>query len=185
MTPALPPEGVVLFGMRGSGKSSVARRLSELTGRSCVDTDDLIERSAGRPVSEIFQHDGEPRFRELECDAVADAASSPGRIVSVGGGAVLRDDNRRLLKAAGPCVWLCASPEVLWQRIHADAGSPARRPPLTSLGGLEELRALLIAREPVYRDLADITVDTAGRGVDDVAMIVLEAWQSWRRSARA
>ncbi|MCG3128137.1 MAG: Shikimate kinase 2 [Phycisphaerae bacterium] len=171
--------------MRGSGKSSVARSLSALTGRASADTDDLIERATGRTVSDIFARDGEPRFRDLERSAVADAAAHPGWIVSVGGGAVLHTDNRRLLKTVGPCVWLHAAPEFLWDRIRTDAASPGRRPALTALQGLDELRELLHVREPVYRDFADFTVDTAGRSVDDVAMIVLQAWQSWPRSAPA
>jgi shikimate kinase len=163
---------LVLVGLMGAGKTTVGRRCSELLGRDFVDTDELVEASAGMTVAEIFEHDGEARFRELERVAVADVCASPAPIViACGGGAVLDPGSRRLLRDCGLVVWLRASAAELGARV----GTAPDRPLLGGAPGatlaLERLAAL---RAPAYEAAAHVVVDTEGRTVDDVADAVLK-----------
>jgi shikimate kinase len=88
---------------------------------------------------------------------------------------ILRPENRAILRT-GFVAWLTAAPDVLWHRIHADATTAPRRPNLTAAGGLEEVVRLLAVREPLYRDVADVTVPTEGKSPDAVAADILQAW---------
>src|SRR5207247_5937643 len=101
------------------------RRCAMALGRPFVDTDELVEASAGATVDEIFARDGEPAFRALERDAIADVAASPAALViACGGGAVLDGENRRRLRAAGCVVWLRAAPGELAGRVGEGSGRP-------------------------------------------------------------
>lgn len=164
---------VVLIGPRGSGKSSVGRMLAERLGWPLADTDREIELAVGAAVREIFAQRGESGFRALERDAIARLAHVRSHVISVGGGAVLKPDNRRALRAAGVVVWLTATPEELLRRIEADAASAATRPALTAYSGLDEIRHLLAAREPLYAEIATLRVATGGRSVAEVVETVL------------
>ena len=158
--PAGGPE-LLLVGMMGAGKSTVARLLADRLGWPVVDTDEIIEGWAGASVAEIFDHDGEAVFRAAEAKAIAELeqAEEP-LVVSVGGGAVVSDANRRALRAAGTVVWLRARPSTLAARV----GSGGSRP-LLSRGGTDAGRACAPGLRP--RDLlpgaADLVVD-----VDDI-----------------
>jgi shikimate kinase len=168
---------LVLIGLMGAGKTTVGRRCAELLGRDFVDTDALVEANTGLTVAEIFERDGEARFRELERAAVADACASPiPLVIACGGGAVLDPDSRRALRAAGLVVWLQASPAVLGERV----GSTADRPLLGGTNGatttLERLASL---RAPAYEAAATVTVDTDDRTVDEVAAAVIEELHAW------
>jgi shikimate kinase len=158
---------VVLTGFMATGKTVVGKRLARLLGRPFVDTDGLVEGSAGRTVKEIFASDGEPRFRALERDAVEKACGMPDAVIATGGGALLDAENRRRLAAAGPIVCLTASPE----HILARTGNGATRPLLASASGREErlarIRALLDERASGYA-VATHCVDTSGLDVDEV-----------------
>jgi shikimate kinase len=158
---------VILTGFMATGKTEVGRRLARVLGRPFVDIDGLIEAAAGKKVVKIFADEGEPRFRELERTAVAEACQVPDAIVATGGGTLLDLDNRRRLAAAGPIVCLSAPPEDIARRV----GKGTSRPLLASRNGsndkLARIRALLAERAPVYA-LATHTVDTAGLGVDQV-----------------
>lgn len=103
---ALDVQNIVLVGMPGCGKTTVAEELSKLTGRKAVDTDSLVEESAGMSVPEIFSQYGEKRFRELEVQAVRSAAKEKGLIIATGGGAVLDPGNVRALKGNGRIYYL-------------------------------------------------------------------------------
>ncbi|MDZ4683640.1 MAG: shikimate kinase [Planctomycetaceae bacterium] len=164
---------VTLIGYRGTGKTSVAPRLAERLGLPWIDADPELERRAGRSIRDIFATDGEPEFRRLERAVLVDLLSQGPRVLAVGGGAVLNPDTRRDFRAAGPVVWLQADAETLAARIAADATSRGRRPNLTAAGGLDEIRTLLAAREPLYRETATLTVDTAGKPMDDIIAEIL------------
>jgi len=110
---------VYLVGMPGSGKSSAGRALAEMLGLPFVDLDDEIERAAGRSIPEIFQEQGEPRFRELEREALERAASGPRCVVACGGGVPLREDNRALMRSTGTVVALDVPVKRLWTRVAA------------------------------------------------------------------
>jgi len=147
-----------LIGYRGSGKSTVAAALAERLHWPWIDADAELERRAGLSIKEIFAREGESGFRQSEADVVQDLAGRDGWIVALGGGAVLRDDNRRTVAGRGKIVWLKASPETLAKRIHADPTTAERRPNLTAQGGLAEIRELVTRRAPLYAAWADLTV---------------------------
>lgn len=160
--------GVVLIGYRGSGKTCVGRIVADRIGWRLVDTDDMVRRDSGMPIAEIFQREGQAGFRSRECDAVRRAVAIPRCVISAGGGVVESAPNGPLLGAYGPVVWLTADAAVLWQRISADAGSSANRPDLAG-GGLAEVRSVLARREPLYRALADVVIETDAMDIDAVA----------------
>ena len=156
---------IVLTGFMGTGKTEVGRRLARLLGRPFVDTDDLVAATAGRPVTEIFAAEGEPRFRALERSAVEQACAVPEAVIATGGGTVLDSENRRRLAGAGPIVCLSARPEDILRRV----GDPADRPLLAGArhDRLGRIRTLLAERAPTYALAAHI-VDTTGLTLDQV-----------------
>ena len=128
--PRRAPRHVVITGFMAAGKTTVARALAALTGRAMVDTDDLIHARTGRTPQQIIDEDGEPRFRELETRALADALSRTDPcVVATGGGAWTLDANRELVARAGCLsVWLDAPFKLCWQRIlGGDAARPLAR----------------------------------------------------------
>lgn len=169
------PRNVLLVGYRGVGKTSVGRALAARLGWRFVDTDIRIEAIAHKTVRAIFMEDGEPAFRRLEHDVIVDLARERQQVVSLGGGAVLSEANRDLLRDAGRCIWLTASPEELFHRLSADPQTHALRPPLTGLTGLAEIEHLLREREPLYAAVAQHAVATSARTVDQVVESVLAA----------
>jgi 3-dehydroquinate synthase len=178
------PLRIVLTGFSGTGKSLVAPLVSERLRWRVIDTDSLVEGAAGKPISDIFEQDGEPRFRELEADAVREACARERAVVSVGGGAVLRPDNRRLLADGGFVVCLEARPETVLLRLSesAPADEPLDRPLLAGPDPISRIRELKARRQAFYA-LADHTVHTDGLTLDLVAEEVVRAWR--RRSVLA
>jgi len=160
---------ITLIGYRGSGKSSVGAALAARLGWSCVDADAVLEERAGRTIREIFASDGEPFFRALECDVLADLLAGDKQVIAAGGGAILNAESRRRMREAGPVVWLKASPELLARRIAGDPTTTERRPNLTSLGTLAEVAEVLEKREPLYRETASLVIETDSL---DIAQIV-------------
>jgi shikimate kinase len=156
--------GVVLVGFMGSGKSVVGRELARRLRADFVDTDERIERAAGKTVPQIFSGEGEPAFREREKAALREALSVPGRVVATGGGAFLAGENRAALSAYGPVVYLEASAETLLARLGEGAG----RPLLQGDDPGAIVRDLLARRAPGYR-MADHRVVTDGLTVEEVA----------------
>jgi shikimate kinase len=170
------PSNIILIGSRCTGKTTTGRRLAELLGWAFADADDRIEAVAGKSIAEIFATEGEPSFRDREAAAIGELCARGGCVIATGGGAVMREANRRLLKANGFVVWLTGSPETLWARIQADPATAARRPNLTAAGGEAEVRNLLAVREPVYREVADFAVATDTLSPEAVASAILTAW---------
>ncbi len=161
---------VSLIGYRGTGKTTVARRLQLAWGApwDWVDADVEVELRAGKSITAIFADQGEAAFRDLEALTLAELSQRNHTIVATGGGVVLREENRACLKRMGPAVWLTSRPETIAARLAADATTADRRPNLTIHGGEEEIRQLLAAREPLYRACADITIATDDQSLDDI-----------------
>ncbi len=171
---------LALIGYRGSGKSAVAQLAALRLGWDWVDADVEIELRAGRSIAAIFADDGEQAFRDLESAVLNDLLKRDRTVLALGGGVVLREENRQRLQSAcqagqAKIVWLKAAPETLWQRILADTSTAARRPNLTVAGGLAEIRQLLSQREPLYKSCADSTIDADGKRLAEVADEVV-AW---------
>jgi shikimate kinase len=159
---------VFLVGFMGAGKSTVGRVVAEKIGRPFVDLDARIEEASGRPVAKVFETQGEPVFRALETEALAALAEEPPSVVACGGGVVVRDANRAMLKSLGYVIFLRVSAGETLARV----GDDGTRPLLSGAGGLLAATALLEARESLYTAVADATIDTAGRSAEEVALRV-------------
>ncbi len=164
-------KNLVLLGMMGAGKSTVAEIVADRLGRPHVDTDSEVERMAGRPIPTIFEQDGEGEFRRLERLAVARVARRYGQVVSVGGGAVLDDGCLKALRSSGVLVELRAPATTLAARLSSQAAS---RPLLAGPDLAARVEELMAVRGPRYARAADHIVDASGAPVD-VAKAVL-AW---------
>lgn len=164
-----------LIGYRGCGKSSVAPLIASRLRWDWLDADESIEARAGCTIREIFARHGEPHFRELERQVMAELLGRQRTVIAAGGGAVLNADTRRLLTAAGPVVWLRASVATLERRINADVTTAARRPALTSRTGPGEIEELLALREPLYRACATLIVDTDDLDATQIAERILHS----------
>jgi len=165
---------LVLIGLRGTGKTTVAAVLAERLGWPWFDADALIEERAGKSIKQIFDDEGEPAFRDWETQVVTELAARPQAVLALGGGAIVRSENRAALARQGRIVWLTASPETLWQRMQADATTAARRPDLSSTGGINEIIATRDARAAVYRECAHLEVETEKKTPSQVADAILE-----------
>jgi len=162
---------VYLVGMPGSGKSTVGPELARRLGVPFVELDADIERAAGKTVPEVFEKDGEARFRELEAGALVDAASRDPSVVSCGGGVVLEPANRITLRATGEVVFLSVPLEVLKARVRP----AAERPLIREEGDLERL---FEQREALYREFAAHVVDGGGT-VEEVAAAIERELLRW------
>jgi len=179
----MPANLILLVGPRGSGKSTVGPVLARLLGWGFADADALVEATAGKSIAAVFAAEGEPGFRDREAAALESLCAQPRLVVATGGGAVLREANRDVMKRCGFVAWLAVPPQLAFERLRADPLTPGRRPNLTAVGGLSELRELTAAREPLYRAVADFTCDTAGRSPDEAADAILTAWTNSRSSS--
>jgi shikimate kinase len=166
---------IVLIGYRGSGKTTVGRRLAERLWQSFVDVDDLIVQRAGRNIRDIFAESGEDGFRELESLALADALGRVDHVVALGGGALVREQNRvHFQSRQHKVVYLRCDPVELHRRITADPTTAVSRPSLTRLAGsVEEIRQLLAAREPVYRLLCTAELDVTSLSPDEAVVRIV------------
>ena len=159
---------ITLVGYRATGKTTLARMLAERLGWDWIDADVEIERRARKNIAQIFAEDGEPAFRDLEADVIQDLCKQENLVLSAGGGAPIRPESRRAMMASGKVVWLKAQPETILARMVGDVTTPQRRPDLTSKSGLEEILHLLAEREPIYREAADIEVDTESKTPEQI-----------------
>lgn len=170
-------EILFLIGLRGSGKSTVGKLLAGRLGVPFHDADLVLEAASGRTIRHIIAAEGEPAFRDLEEQILRDLISRGPAVIATGGGVVLRESNRRQIRAAGKTIWLTADVDTLSARLAADPASADRRPNL-SVGGRAEIEQLSRAREPLYRDCANLIVDTSGRSPEQIAGDILLAWST-------
>lgn len=165
---------VTIIGLMGAGKTKVGRGAAALLDRPFVDTDHLVERTAGMPVSQIFATEGEPAFRARERDAVAAALATDGAVVSVGGGAVRDQINVERMRRAGTVVWLHADPAELAMRLRRSL-LRGDRPLLARGDPVAVLTRLLDERGDAYRAAATAVLRTDGLAVEQ-STEVLAAW---------
>ncbi len=166
---------ITLIGYRGCGKSSVAPLVARSLGWEWFDSDQLIEQQAGCSIRQIFETEGEAGFRRRESQIVEQLLGQSNLVLAAGGGAVLAEVNRRLMRAAGPVVWLQATAETLARRISEDNSSAQRRPSLTGKSVCEEIADVLTMRTPVYQEAATHIIDADQQTPDQIADTVLKA----------
>jgi shikimate kinase len=160
---------ITLIGYRGTGKSTVGRAVAARLRWTCLDADEIVEERAGCTIRSIFAEQGEPAFRALEQETLAELLQGDRLIVAAGGGAVLHPPTRERMRAAGPVIWLQASLETILSRLAVDATTQERRPALTDLSERDEVARLLDVREPLYRETSTMIVGSDGRSPDDIA----------------
>ncbi len=134
---------IVLIGFRGTGKSTVGKLLAKRLVRDFVDSDKYIESSTGKTIKCIFEEDGEEGFRKIEAGTIAELSKVDNKVISAGGGAVLKEENVRNLKDNGFLVLLEATPEIIHNRITQDKKTAQQRPSLTNKTPIDEIKHLI------------------------------------------
>jgi len=161
----LIPGSIFLVGLMGAGKTSVGKLLARRLGKTFQDCDQEIERATGVRIPVIFEIEGEAGFRAREAKMLAELTARRDIVLATGGGAVLSADNRRLLAENGVVVYLRAAAPELWGRTRHDRN----RPLLKSADPQAKLEQLFAERDPLYREVADIIVDTGNQSVGNLA----------------
>jgi shikimate kinase len=160
---------ITLVGMPGGGKSTVGRYLARRLDAPFVDTDATIERRIGCSIRSFFEREGEERFRDLEAGVLSDLLEAGHGVVATGGGIVLRDGNRRLLRDRSICVYLHSTPDELFRRLRHDT----KRPLLQVADPLARLRQMFAERDALYREAAHFVVETGRPSVPTLVNMIL------------
>lgn len=158
---------IVFVGFMGAGKSICGRLLARRLGRCFVETDDMIVAREGRAIPEIFRHEGEERFRQLEAETLELLRLKSGDVIATGGGLPCQEGRMEALRALGTVIWLRGDLQELWHRAQRQG----QRPMLTGRS-FDEIQALYRQREPYYAR-AHFSVDTTGLGPDQVVARLL------------
>jgi shikimate kinase len=168
-----PTTNIYLIGFRCTGKTSVGRALARALDRPFVDADRVLVEEAGATVAEIVERGGWDDFRDREKKVLGRLSSMNGHVIATGGGVVLDAENRAMLRQTGRVVWLRAGVATIRHRMTADHHSEAQRPALTPMGLEAEIRETLAQRDPLYREVADFTVETDRVAIDDIRGIIM------------
>ncbi len=161
---------IFLVGPMGAGKSTIGRRLAAALNREFWDSDKEIERRTGVDIPTIFEFEQEAGFRERERAVIDELTQKQGIVLATGGGAVLREENRARLKKHGVVIYLRTSVDQQLQRTHRDRN----RPLLQTDDPRERLESLMKTRDPLYREVADLIVDTDNNNVRNVVQRILK-----------
>jgi shikimate kinase len=198
---------IVLVGCRGAGKTEVGKIVARKLHLEFLDTDKIVEDAVGKSISEMFHTYGERYFRAAESKVIRSIRSRDNVIIAAGGGAPMRKSNLANLKRGQTVIFYLSAPtETLYKRCRDDSRTLTQRPPLVRLtaNGLAEMGKILKARKPVYRAIADATVDTSSSTPSQVADKIInlikkftlgresgfrgrrkEGVERWRRAKRA
>lgn len=163
-------ENLFFIGFMGAGKTTIGRAVARQLGRQFLDTDQEIETRCGVRIPTIFEVEGEEGFRQRETRMLDELTQRQGIVLATGGGAVLRPENRAMLRARGRVIYLEASLAEVWRRTRRNRN----RPLLQADNPRARIEALYLAREPIYRELAHIIMPAHGGSVAQAAALVLE-----------
>ena len=172
-----PAPNLILVGPMGAGKTSIGRRLAERFGLAFVDVDQAIVDDVGSSIASIFDDIGEAGFREHEKRVLSSLLGHGGQLLSTGGGAVLDADNRQRIRAHGFVVWLRVGVEAQLQRLLRDKS----RPLLQRDDREQVLRDMAVLRDPLYREVTDLTLETDTLSpADATAQLVVRLAAQWQ-----
>ncbi len=161
---------IILIGFMGSGKTEVGRRLAQRLGYGFVDTDAMIEQSAGMRIAEIFASQGEAAFRKMERDLILRQLKALDKaVISTGGGMAIFNNNLPRLKKLGKMICLSARPEIILKRLDGQSDRP-----LINTPNPKEKIEMLLCRRREYYEQADFTVDTSELLADEVVQKILD-----------
>lgn len=160
---------IVLIGFRGTGKTTIGRKIAQRLGKEFIDADEYLEQKERSTIKDIFAEGGEKLFREIEVQIIEELSLLDNRVIATGGGAILREENIRKLKKNGIVIYLDADVDTIYKRIHEDTQTQQRRPSLTNRGKHEEIEYLLAYRRPLYDRVADFVINTANLSQNDAA----------------
>ena len=165
---------IVIVGFMGAGKTTVGRLLAAKLGVPFTDSDHVIEARAGKPIREIFAADGEPAFRQLEHDVIADLVrKNEDMVLALGGGAASHEGTRACLRGSGvPVVYLRVSYAEAMNRVGGDQGRPMLARP--------DVAELYRRRDPLYAQAATFTIDADGTSPDDLTLGILAFLDKYR-----
>jgi shikimate kinase len=172
------PLSIIFVGLPGSGKTTIGRQLARRLGLPFTDSDHVIEARLGCSIREFFAREGEESFRDVEQQVLDDLSLNHQGVLATGGGAVLREANRRHLHERGHVIYLRSAPEDVFRRVRHDTG----RPLLQVDDPMGRLRALYEARDPLYRATAHHVIDTGRPSVAtlvNMIMMQLELSGQW------
>jgi shikimate kinase len=162
---------IFLVGMMGAGKTTLGKALAQRLRRDFVDTDKVLVERTGVPVATVFEIEGETGFRRRESGVIAELASRTECVIATGGGAILAEDNRRVMREAGTVIYLRARLESLWERTRHDT----TRPLLSTADPRGTLARFLEEREPLYREAAHLVVETGSQSANTLVNRVVAA----------
>lgn len=160
---------IVLIGFMGSGKSTIASTLASALDKKVIDMDYEIEREEGRSIADIFKEDGEVYFRDLETDFLERMKGKKNKILSTGGGIIMRDKNVKLLNHIGTVVFLQADVNHIYNNVK----DSTNRPLLEVEDVLGEIQSRLEAREPYYLRAADVIIQTSGKTIEAITQEIV------------
>ena len=169
-----PFTNVYLIGPMGSGKTSIGQRVARLLGKEFLDNDQELERQTGASVGLIFDLEGEEGFRKRETAMLRKLVLRNNIVLATGGGTIVREENRKLLKESGLVVYLRTSVGQQLRRLSQDKS----RPLLQSGNREEKLARLAQERNPLYEQLADVTFPSQNRGLDAASRALFKTIQS-------
>lgn len=169
---------LILVGMMGSGKTTMAKSLARQLGKVFVDSDEEITRRTGVTIPHIFDIEGEPGFRQREAAVIDELAKRDNMVLATGGGAVLTEANREVMARNGIVVYLKANVHDLWQRTRHDRG----RPLLQTSDPQSKLRELLIQRDPLYEQVADIIIHSGKQSAHALMLQLIAEIENFMKS---
>ncbi|WP_020158154.1 shikimate kinase AroK [Methylobacter marinus] len=170
-------ENIYLIGLMGAGKTTIGRQLAKALKLPFYDSDKAIEESTGVDIPTIFEFEGEDGFRDREQKMIQQLTQKKGIVLATGGGAILREQNRKLLKENGFIVYLQCSVDRILERTRRDS----QRPLLQIENPKERLESLFAQREPLYLSCADYKIDTGVMQSKTVVNHILEKYRSVNR----
>ncbi len=160
---------ITLIGFMGTGKTSTGKKVAEQLGMTFIDMDHVIEERQNRKISDIFETEGEPYFRQLEFDLAKELSAGDNQVIATGGGIVLNQENINNFESSGTVICLSADPQIILERVAKET----HRPLLEGDEKMNKILGILESRKELYAAITN-QVDTTNLSIDEVAAKIIE-----------